>query len=760
MKQLSDSEYKVQHLLTLKRKIANSNTIINHRNTISKSQNKHLTPQTIKFSKADILKGNQKLSTLKAQTDVSDKLTKASTDLEAGVIPQLLDQRTTAEKQRDMQLQSKTCMTNCSLLLKDKEQANILFTHLLGNIPLLLFFNFSFPDISSHFSKKKNVLADTVILYIQRLYQVQLRTAGVNDALQYETYVNGVNATNTAIYNSGQNTTNAVVNMGIAGINEARNINTDNINNLNNAGAQLVGEMRNNIIPQLDLLAEIRNGLAGNNQDMTDKLDALIAVIDRDQEIIVNVPPMDQQVIQDAFEQAYINLNLPTKDDIGVIVGEMRGATDFVGEKLDALGQTFETITAENLEAILGVVQSSDKRKTKTPSKGRKMTEPIDDFISKNFTPLTFNNSVEDVNNCATTFGIPTETKGGKQRAMAELIKDINTKVVVPMRLIRANMLTGYQFTEREMMNLSSTYQIPIGDPNTMDKLSQEYNKAEEYITTVLIEQNVYYDSRDTPEGKEEAEPGAPPHPGKEVIRVFDQNVIDPINEEIRNVFENYIQTTFKTAQEKSSAEAGIDKTIGALFDQLVEEYPKQVSDIRIQYDLVDQAKKTTYASKEFTPVKSKAEQKAEAKKAKEDKAAAPKSKSYTKPVQAKADREISNLVEVFQASEFKTNNSKNAAENKLKADVAKIYDDMISTYPQAADKIRAEHEDHKIFLQRNFDEKQLTGKGFNLFMKHKGLGKNKIEHNKTYKLVVREPVNKPHIKLPKKVKRKTRYII
>ena len=84
----------------------------------------------------------------------------------------------------------------------------------------------------------------------------------------------------------------------------------------------------------------------------------------------------------------------------------------------------------------------------------------------------------------------------------------------------------------------------------------------------------------------------------------------------------------------------------------------------------------------------------------------------------------------------------------------------LLTLASESVDKLRSAQEEYKIVLARRFDEKKLKGQGFKLFMKHKGLGKKPIEHNKTYKLIVREPVNKPHVKLPKKVKRKTRYVL
>lgn len=553
--------------------------------------------------------------------------------------------------------------------------------------------------------------------------------------------------------------------MGMAGINEARNMNNDNINNLNNSGAMLVNEMRNNIIPQLDLLVEIRNGLGNSQQDIVNRLDALIAVINRDQEIIVNVPPMDQQAIQEAFEQAYINLHLPTRNDIGDILNEMRDGTAFVGDKIEALGHQFSSITAENLETILGVVQTSQKQTSKkTPSKGRKMTEPIDDFISKNFTSITFDNSFERVNNFAATFGIATETKGQKQRSMTELIKDINSKVIVPLRLIRANILTGYQFTDREMMSLCEAYRIPHNDPSLMDKISQEYSKAEEYIISNLIEGNVYADSSD---GKAEskAEENYTPslsHGVKEVVRVFDQNVIDTFEIGLDDILVRFRDMNFQDAPAKLIVEKDIKASIDDGFQQLVKEYPNQVSEIQQYRDDVDVRLDEAYKSNVLPPVKSKAEIRAEAKAAKEAeaKAKAPKPKSYTKTVERTTDSVITNLIQDFNETEFKTLNSKKAAEDKLTNDIAIIYKDLEKLYPESVDKLRSAQEEYKIILARRFEEKKLKGQGFKLFMKHKGLGENKPEHNKTYKLIVREPVNKPHVKLPKKIKRKTRYVL
>lgn len=491
MKQLSDSEYKVQHLLTLKRKIENSNKIINHRNSVLKTPKQSLMPQTIKFSKSDILKGNQKLSTIKAQTDISDKLTKASSDLEAGVIPQILDSRTTAEKQRDVQLQMKTCMTNCNLLLTDKEQANLLFTHLLGDQPLLMFFNFSFPEISTHFSKKRNVLADTVILYIQRLFQVQLRTLGVNDALQYETYVNGVNATNAAVYNASQGTTNAIVNMGLAGINETKNMNADNIINLNNAGAELINEMRNNAIPQIEVLVQLRNEIGAlntnnnyNQLDVLNKLDALIAVVDQEKQVIVNVPPLDQQVIQDAFEQAYLNLRLPSQNDITDIIDEMRLSTGLIGEKLDILGAELSTITANNLEAVMKIIETPNK--LKTPQKIKPRLEPIDEVIKNAITAQSFNDDLHKINEFAVSCGVPITTKEhGKQIAQKKLLQDINALVMVPFRMIRRHQLGIKAFGNTEFKTLDRQF----GDLDEManrDGMMEWFYNVEEVIMHTL----------------------------------------------------------------------------------------------------------------------------------------------------------------------------------------------------------------------------------------------------------------------------------
>jgi hypothetical protein len=220
MKPLTDAEHSKARAIRLQQQINNTNKIIQNRKNNENKPNKVLETPLIKFSKSDILKKQNRLNTLSTQMAVSNKLMKASEDLEAGIIPQLADPRSTSEKLRDASLQTQTCISNCKLLLSDNEQANELFTYLIADPPLMMFFNYSFPDIKIYFDKKKNVLARTAIIYIQQLWNVNTRTGGVNNPVQQQDYEAGVGATMNAVYQTG-----------MAGMQEARDMNNANINN-------------------------------------------------------------------------------------------------------------------------------------------------------------------------------------------------------------------------------------------------------------------------------------------------------------------------------------------------------------------------------------------------------------------------------------------------------------------------------------------------------------------------------------------------
>lgn len=391
MKPLTDAEHSKARAIRLQQQINNTNKIIQNRKNNENKPNKVLETPLIKFSKSDILKKQNRLNTLSTQMAVSNKLMKASEDLEAGIIPQLADPRSTSEKLRDASLQTQTCISNCKLLLSDNEQANELFTYLIADPPLMMFFNYSFPDIKIYFDKKKNVLARTAIIYIQQLWNVNTRTGGVNNPVQQQDYEAGVDATMNAVYQTG-----------MAGMQEARDMNNDNINNLNNAGAMLVNEMRNNVVPQINVLQDLRNEIVDMNiinidsrGELLNKLDALIAVVDQD-----NTAEMQQ-----AFEQAYANLNLPTNDDIDNIIEEMNDNTEKIGVKIDSLGGLLSTVTIQNLESVLSSVRGE-----KAGKRGKPERTALDDFISRAFTVDTFNNDPEAINEFANAYNIETTT--------------------------------------------------------------------------------------------------------------------------------------------------------------------------------------------------------------------------------------------------------------------------------------------------------------------------------------------------------------
>lgn len=486
MKPLTDAEHSKARSIRLQQQINNTNKIIQNRKNNENKPNKTLETPLIQFSKADILKKKNRFNTLNAQMSVSNKLMKAGEDLEAGIIPQLADPRSTSEKLRDLQLQTQTCISNCKLLLSDNEQANELFTYLMGDQNMMMFFNYSFPDIKAYFDKKKNTLARTAILYIEQLQYVHQRTGGVDNPLQQQDYAQGVNQTMNAVFQTG-----------LAGIQATRDMHNDNINNLNNAGTMLVNEMRNNIVPQITMLNDLRNELivlnVNNTQekaDLMNKLDALIAVVDQD-----NTPEM-----QNAFEQAYANLNLPNSDDINAIVGEMNDNTQLIADKLDRLGGLLGSITIQNLEKVLfagkGEKAGDEKAVSKKgkPEKLGKQEKPsknsLDDFISRAFSADTFNNDVDKINQFAEAYGRETKTKTGKQRSLDAIAGDIYTNVIKYFKIIRKQELTGNtdykDFSDGDVLALQSIFG-DLKNADSQEELTKFYVDTQARLEQLML---------------------------------------------------------------------------------------------------------------------------------------------------------------------------------------------------------------------------------------------------------------------------------
>ena len=470
MRQLTDSEHSKARALRLQQQINNTNAILKNRRENQNKPNKALETPLIKFSKEDILKKQNKFSTLNAQMAVSNKLMKAGEDLEAGVIPQIADPRSTSEKLRDLQLQTQTCMSNCKLLLSDNEQANELFTYLMGDQNMLMFFNYSFPDIKSYFDKKKNTLARTAILYIQQLQYVHQRTGGVDNPVQQQDYAQGVNATMNAVFQTG-----------LAGVQAARDMHNDNINNLNNAGAMIVNEMKNNIVPQINILQELRNEIVdmntiniNNRQDLLDKLDALTAVVGQD-----HTPEMQQ-----AFEQAYSNLHLPDKNDIDNVMALMHDSTLLIGDKIDGLGGILETVTAQNLENVLTAIRSGKGAKKAGKAVDKEERSSLDDFINKAFTPETFNDDIHRMD----AFAMACNMSIDKNKPAKKLAGDIYKGVIKYFKIIRRHKLSGEaHYSDRDRTILEERFG-DLGDPNSYHELAIFYYETQKLLEDLMAD--------------------------------------------------------------------------------------------------------------------------------------------------------------------------------------------------------------------------------------------------------------------------------
>jgi hypothetical protein len=245
----------------------------------------------------------------------------------------------------------------------------------------------------------------------------------------------------------------------------------------------LLNEMRNNIIPQITMLNDLRNELVHLNvsnsqdqQDLLNKLDALIAVVDQDK-----IPDMQQ-----AFEQAYVNLNLPNKNDIENIMGLMNDSTTFVGEKIDGLGEVLTSINARNLENVL-TAGRGEKATKKVEKAGKPIKEPIDDFINRAFTPETFNNDINRMDAFASACGISITADNGKPKNPKALASDIYKGAIKYFKIIRKHELSGATvFSDRDKALLEPRFNN-LDDPDNQHELTIFYFELRDRLEELMV---------------------------------------------------------------------------------------------------------------------------------------------------------------------------------------------------------------------------------------------------------------------------------
>jgi hypothetical protein len=182
MKQLNDAEYKKQYMNTLATQLNNNKNIGAH------IKNKTVKPKpVINYSnntKGDKIYRDRYLKYLDFQIDLNMKKDKSAEDVIMGIIPPIEDNRTTEQKTADFLSQKSTAMKNSQLLFKDNEQSSQFIDWLLRDMDMIIFFNSSFIDIAKQFQTTKIITAHRVEIYLERLYQQQKKTGGLDDPVQ------------------------------------------------------------------------------------------------------------------------------------------------------------------------------------------------------------------------------------------------------------------------------------------------------------------------------------------------------------------------------------------------------------------------------------------------------------------------------------------------------------------------------------------------------------------------------------------------
>ena len=185
MEKLSDRDYKLERLATIQLQLKNNKMLANAKNKTPAIKN--LTPKLVQ---TNFLSANDKKyqtkhkQTLQSEIHMSNKRDTAMAEIDQGIVPQLEDIRTQAERQSDKLLQQQIAQQNVRLLMSDPVEARVLFNMLIQKPHLLGYFNDHFPEIKNKYAVQKNIKAVFVETAVQKMYEIEISTGGVNNPAQ------------------------------------------------------------------------------------------------------------------------------------------------------------------------------------------------------------------------------------------------------------------------------------------------------------------------------------------------------------------------------------------------------------------------------------------------------------------------------------------------------------------------------------------------------------------------------------------------
>ena len=182
MNSMNDAEYKKIYMKRILSQMNNDKAIAKHLKQPAK------VPKVVASdnnnTKQDKAYKEKSFKRISFQIGLNMKKDKSAEDIQIGIVPPITDNRTTEQKVADYLSQKSTAMKNAQLLFNDKDQALIFLEWLLADNQIITFFNEQFVELKTKFASTKNLLASRVKIYVERLYQKEVRTGGLDDPLQ------------------------------------------------------------------------------------------------------------------------------------------------------------------------------------------------------------------------------------------------------------------------------------------------------------------------------------------------------------------------------------------------------------------------------------------------------------------------------------------------------------------------------------------------------------------------------------------------
>ena len=191
MEKLSDRDYRAERKATINLQIRNNqkiNTALNKKPVVKDLSKKLIFTNFL--SKNDKNYQTKHMQTLASAMTLSNKRDASKSEIDQGILPQLEDTRSQSEKQNDKILQQQIAQQNCRILISDPTESNILFNMLNQKPHLLGYFNDHFPEIKNKFGQQSNIKGIFVENAVERLFEIEQNTGGVNDPLQTKDFLN------------------------------------------------------------------------------------------------------------------------------------------------------------------------------------------------------------------------------------------------------------------------------------------------------------------------------------------------------------------------------------------------------------------------------------------------------------------------------------------------------------------------------------------------------------------------------------------